>query len=105
LKIWYKAPGVKTTIAHPAFVRTPLIEQMISKSGQDPKILESMLTPEKVAEVIVEQIISRRGAQLFIPSYGAPISWLKGWPNWAQELVRDAFGKTSVVTSGSMIAY
>jgi short-subunit dehydrogenase len=105
LKIWYKVSGVKTTIAHPAFVRTPLIEDMILKSGQDPKILETMMMPEEVAEVIVRQIIKRRGAQLFIPSWGAPISWLKGWPNWAQELVRDAFGKTSAVTGGSMIAY
>ncbi|KAF1938166.1 short-chain dehydrogenase/reductase 2 [Clathrospora elynae] len=105
LKIWYKAPGVKTTIAHPSWVRTPLIEEGILRSGQDPKILESMLMPEEVAGVIVRQITSRRGAQLFIPSAAAPISWLKGLPNWAQELVRDAFGKTSAVTSGSMIAY
>lgn len=105
LKIWYKASGVKTTIAHPSWVRTPLIEEMILRSGQDPKILEKMLMPEEVAEVIVRQIISRRGAQLFIPSIAAPISWLKGLPNWVQELVRDAFGKTSAVTSSSMIAY
>ncbi|KAK6827244.1 NAD(P)-binding protein [Apiospora arundinis] len=105
LKIWYKAPGVKTTIAHPSWVRTPLIEEAILKSAQDPRILESMLRPEEVAEVIVRQIISRRGAQLFIPGAAAPISWLKGLPNWVQELVRDAFGKTSAVTSGSMVAH
>ncbi|KAK7913917.1 hypothetical protein PG985_011620 [Apiospora marii] len=70
-----------------------------------PKILESMLRPEEVADVIVRQIVSRRGAQLFIPSAAAPISWLKGLPNWVQELVRDAFGKTSAVTSGSMVAH
>jgi len=105
LKIWYKAPGVKTTIAHPSWVRTPLIEEGILRSGQDPKILESMLMPEEVAKVIVRQIVDRRGAQLFIPSAAAPISWLKGLPNWIQELVRDMFGKTSAVTSGSMIAH
>ncbi|EUC49325.1 hypothetical protein COCMIDRAFT_1974 [Bipolaris oryzae ATCC 44560] len=105
LSIWYHASGVKTSIVHPSWVRTPLIEESILKSGQDPKILESMLRPDEVAEVIVQQIISRRGAQLFIPSAAAPISWLKGFPNWAQELVRDAFGKTSAVTGGSMIAY
>ncbi|KAG9195734.1 hypothetical protein G6011_00855 [Alternaria panax] len=105
LKTWYKASGVKTTIAHPAFVRTPMIEEMVLKSGQDPKILETMMLPEEIAEVIVRQVISRRGAQLFIPGWGAPISGLKGWPNWTQELVRDAFGKTSAVTSGGMIAY
>lgn len=105
LKIWYKVPGVKTTIVHPSWVRTPLIEETIRKSGQDPKILESMLRPEEVADVVVRQIVSRRGAQLFIPSVAAPISWLKGFPNWAQELVRDAFGKTSAVTGAPMIAY
>ncbi|KAK8120202.1 Dehydrogenase RED2 [Apiospora kogelbergensis] len=104
LKIWYKVPGVKTTIAHPSWVRTPLIEEGILRSGQNPKILDSMLMPEDVAKVIVGQIVSRRGAQLFIPGAAAPISWLKGLPNWVQELVRDAFGKTSAVTSSSMIA-
>lgn len=105
LKIWYRAPGVKTTIAHPSWVRTPMIEASVLKSKQDPRILESMLRPEEVAGVIVRQIISRRGAQLFIPSSVAPISCLKGLPNWTQELVRDWFGKTSAVTSGSMVAY
>lgn len=105
LKIWYKAPGVKTTIVHPSWVRTPLIEASVLGSGQDPKILETMLRPEEVAEVIVCQVVSRRGAQLFVPSAVAPISWLKGLPNWMQELVRDWFGKTSAVTGGSMIAY
>ncbi|KAH6883261.1 hypothetical protein BKA58DRAFT_33778 [Alternaria rosae] len=105
LKIWYKASGVKTTIAHPDWVRTPLIEEMILRSGQDPKILEKMLILEKGAEIIVRQTVSRRGAQLFIPSIAVPISWLKGLPNWVQEVVRDAFGKTSAVTSSPMIAY
>ncbi|EOA83401.1 putative secondary metabolism biosynthetic enzyme [Exserohilum turcicum] len=105
LKIWYKTPGIKTTIVHPSYVRTPLIEEGILKSGQDPKILETMLRPEEVAEIIARQVLSRRGAQLFIPGFAAPISWLKGFPNWAQELVRDAFGKTSAVTSGSTVSH
>lgn len=105
LKIWYKAPGVKTTIVHPSWVRTPLIEETILQSQQNPQILEDMLTPEEVADLIVRQIVKRRGAQLFIPSSAAPISWLKGLPNWAQEVVRDAFGRTSAVSSGSMVAY
>lgn len=105
LKIWYQASGVKTTIAHPSWVRTPLIEASILQSGQDPRVLERMLKAEEVADVIVRQILSRRGAQLFIPEFAAPISWLKGLPNWTQEIVRDVFGKTSAVTSKSMIAH
>lgn len=105
LKIWYQASGVKTTIAHPSWVRTPLIEASIVQSGQDPRVLERMLKPEEVADMIVHQILSRRGAQLFIPGFAAPISWLKGLPNWMQEVVRDVFGRTSAVTSKTMIAH
>lgn len=75
------------------------------KSAQDPKLLESILGLEEVAEVIVKQILSRHGTQLFIPSPAAPISWLKGFPNWVQELVRDGFGGTSAITGGSVVAY
>lgn len=105
LKIWYQASGVKTTIAHPSWVRTPLIEASILQSGQDRGVLERMLKAEEVADVIVRQILSRRGAQLFIPDFAAPISWLKGLPNWTQEMVRDVFGKTSAVTGKSMISH
>lgn len=105
LKIWYQASGVKTTVVHPSWVRTPLIESSIVQSGQDRRVLERMLKPEEVADVIVRQILSRRGAQLFIPDYAAPISWLKALPNWTQELVRDVFGKTSAVTNKSMISH
>lgn len=105
LKIWYQASGVKTTIVHPSWVRTPLIEASIIQSGQDTRVLEGMLKAEEVADVIVRQILSRRGAQLFIPGFAAPISWLKGLPNWTQEIVRDIFGKTSAVTNKTMIAH
>ncbi|KAJ4420804.1 hypothetical protein N0V82_004099 [Gnomoniopsis sp. IMI 355080] len=105
LKIWYQAPGVKTSIIHPAFVRTPLIERTIIKSGQDPRVLDSMMVPDEVGNVIARQIICRRGAQIFIPRYGAPISWLKGMPNWTQELLRDAFGRTSAITSGTTVVH
>ncbi|EMD94528.1 hypothetical protein COCC4DRAFT_148691 [Bipolaris maydis ATCC 48331] len=70
--------GVKTTIVHPSWVRTPAVKEGVLSSGQDAKILEDFLLPEEVAEFIIRQIISRRGAHIFIPSFGAPISGLRG---------------------------
>ena len=63
-----------------------------------------MLTPEEVAQAILEQILARRGAQIILPASAASISWLKGLPNWIQEGVRELFGRMSAKYGGSVIA-
>lgn len=93
LRHCYKAPNVLTTVVHPNFVRTPLIEDFsdhLEKSGV------RMLTGEQVADPIVAQIKSRRGGQLIIPSFAKSISGIRGWPNWLQELLRDVVGRSSL---------
>lgn len=103
LKVWYKAPGVLTTIIHPSFVRTPLIEARVLESGQSEKTLEGMLAPSEVAQAITTQILSRRGAQIILPSALTPFSWLRGMPNWVQEFMRDSNGRESAARGGSVI--
>ncbi|KAJ2992243.1 hypothetical protein NUW58_g2231 [Xylaria curta] len=86
LKHCYKAPDVLTTVVHPTFVSTPLIDKFaphLKKSGAH------LLTSEQVAEPIVAQLMSRRGGQLIIPSSMASFSGIRGWPTWLQELLRD----------------
>ncbi|KAI1198249.1 NAD(P)-binding protein [Nemania serpens] len=93
LKHCYKAQNVLTTVVHPNFVRTPLIEEYaghLEKSGV------RMLSSEQVAEPIVAQLMSRRGGQLIIPSSMGHISGIRGWPTWLQELLRDALGRSSL---------
>ncbi|KAF2966599.1 hypothetical protein GQX73_g6978 [Xylaria multiplex] len=93
LKHCYQAPNVLTTVVHPNFVRTPLIEEWsdhLEKSGV------RMLTGEQVAEPIVAQIKSRRAGQLIIPRSATFISGIRGWPTWLQELIRDAVGRSSL---------
>ncbi|GAW24530.1 hypothetical protein ANO14919_141170 [Xylariales sp. No.14919] len=93
LKHTYKAPNVLTTVVHPNFVRTPLIEgwaDHLEKSGV------RMLTSEQVAEPIVQQIKSRQAGQLIIPRSATLISGIRGWPTWLQELVRDTLGRSSL---------
>ncbi|KAI0204187.1 NAD(P)-binding protein [Astrocystis sublimbata] len=92
LKHVYKAPNVLTTIVHPSFVRTPLIEDYVDgleKAGV------RMLTSEDVAEPIIAQLRSRRGGQLVIPETASMISGIRGWPTWLQELLRDMLGRST----------
>ncbi|KAI1359096.1 hypothetical protein F5Y08DRAFT_91847 [Xylaria arbuscula] len=93
LKHCYGAPDVMTTVVHPNFVRTPLIEgwaDHLENSGV------RMLTSEDVAEPIVKQILSRRAAQIIIPRSTTMISAIRGWPTWIQELIRDTLGRSSL---------
>ncbi|KAI8623355.1 NAD(P)-binding protein [Xylariaceae sp. FL1651] len=95
LKHYYKAPHVLTTVVHPNFVCTPLVRDFadqLERSGV------RMLTSEQVAEPIVAQVKSQRGGQLILPRSASPISGIRGWPTWLQELIRDILGRSSVET-------
>ncbi|KAJ5087987.1 NAD(P)-binding protein [Penicillium angulare] len=81
----YNAPGVHTTIVHPAWVRTPMIEKMAASGVFDGQIIE----PKDVAEVTVDQITLGEGAQLFVPSSHWVVSMVRGFPSWLQESIRN----------------
>ncbi|KAI9896368.1 hypothetical protein N3K66_008540 [Trichothecium roseum] len=87
IKHVYKTPGVLTTIVHPHWVRTPLVAERMDQfkdSGVD--VLES----DHVAKAVVDQIQSRRGAQLIMPSRMGFVTGMRGWPVWMQEILRDS---------------
>ncbi|KAF1816153.1 estradiol 17-beta-dehydrogenase [Eremomyces bilateralis CBS 781.70] len=89
IKHVYKAPGIVTTVAHPSWVRTDMTAKdakQIEKGGK-------MMTPEYVGGRIVEQIFSRKGAQLILPDNLWAASGIRWWPNWLQEIARDAIGR------------
>ncbi|KAG5969449.1 hypothetical protein E4U58_001451 [Claviceps cyperi] len=89
LKHVHKADCVLTSIAHPNFVRTPLVKDFGHQLEQGGI---RMLTPEGVAGAITDQIFSRRGAQLLIPEQQALLSGIRGWPIWMQVILRDQMG-------------
>jgi NAD(P)-dependent dehydrogenase (short-subunit alcohol dehydrogenase family) len=93
IKHQYKAPSVLTSVIHPNFVRTPLLDGF---SGRLERAGVRMLTSDRIADEVVAQIKSRRGGQLVIPSSATGISAIRGWPTWLQELVRDAVAKGAV---------
>ncbi|KAL2161761.1 hypothetical protein VTH06DRAFT_7544 [Thermothelomyces fergusii] len=93
LKHQYKAGNVLTSVVHPNFVRTPLVEgfaHRLERAGV------RMLTSDRIADDVVAQIKSRRGGQLIIPPSAAGISAIRGWPTYLQELVRDKVAAAAV---------
>lgn len=89
LKHIYKADSVLTSVAHPNFVRTPLVQDFghqLEEGGI------RMLTADGVAGIITDQIFRKRGAQLIIPEKQATITGIRGWPTWLQVFLRDQLG-------------
>lgn len=93
IKHLYKSPNVLTTVVHPNFVRTPLIEKY---AGRLERAGVRFLTSDRVADEVVGQIKSRRGGQLVIPRSATVVSGIRGWPTWMQELLRDWSAKGAV---------
>ncbi|KAL2819857.1 hypothetical protein BDW59DRAFT_181576 [Aspergillus cavernicola] len=92
LRLWYKAPKVRTTVVHPLWVRTPMIK--ILTDAADFK--QPILTPEMVSGAVVKQVVAQRSGQLILPSYYTPISMLRAFPNWLQEYARGVGSKDFV---------
>ncbi|KAL2130255.1 hypothetical protein VTI74DRAFT_6694 [Chaetomium olivicolor] len=93
IKHQYKAPNVLTSVIHPNFVKTPLLDDF---SGRLERAGVRLLTSDRIADEVVAQIKSRRGGQLVIPSSASSISGIRGWPKWLQELLRDAVARGAV---------
>ncbi|KAJ5657883.1 NAD(P)-binding protein [Penicillium longicatenatum] len=74
-----------SSIFHPGWVRTPLIQKMVDSGVRDGQILE----PRDVAEKVVNQIISGLGAQVFVPSSHWILPFVRALPCWAQEAIRN----------------
>lgn len=92
IKHQYKSPGILTTVVHPNFIDTPLIQDF---SDRLQRRGVRMLTSDHVASQIVSQIESKRGGQLFMPETASAISGIRGWPSWLQEMLRDTIGRSS----------
>lgn len=81
-----------TTVVHPNFVRTPLLGRMIEGLEQ---LGVRPMEPDNVAEAIVDQIVSMRGGQVFVPAVSSLVAGMRGWSTWLQEMARDASGRVA----------
>ena len=93
LKHYYKAPNILTTVVHPNFVSTPLVEDFADQLKRGGV---RMLTADDIAREVVRQLESRRGGQLIIPKSTAGVAGIRGWPTWLQEVLRDTVAKVAI---------
>ena len=93
LKSWYHAPGVRTSVVHPMWVRTPMIDMLTERESH---FRQPIMTVEFVAKAIVKQILSQNSGQLILPSSQSLASAVRGMPTWMQEGVRS-------LASGSLL--
>ncbi|KAI0467256.1 NAD(P)-binding protein [Xylaria cf. heliscus] len=100
LKHLYKAPGVMTTIVLPDFVKTRMTKAYWTEVETAGGLL---LEVDQVVEPILRQIFSRRGGQIFIPKSRVVVSFIRGWPNWLQEIVRDVIGRKDRAVDSSWV--
>ncbi|KAK2735434.1 hypothetical protein CKAH01_01815 [Colletotrichum kahawae] len=84
LRYRYHARNVCTSIIHPMFTRTPLIQRATVK-GDFPA---DLLDPEDVADAIMKQILRGRSGSVFLPGWCILISGIQGFPTLLQELIR-----------------
>ena len=81
-----RTPGVLNTVVHPYWARTALVagyETHLEKTQG------ALMSPETIAQKIVDQIMACQGGQLIIPEGMWVGSILRAFPNWLQELLRD----------------
>ncbi|EKG17194.1 Short-chain dehydrogenase/reductase SDR [Macrophomina phaseolina MS6] len=81
---------IVASIIHPMWARTPLVESWEASLVQT---RTKLLTPADIADKIVRQVLRGEPAQLYVPAYGTLFTGFRSWPNWLQELTRDAFDK------------
>jgi NAD(P)-dependent dehydrogenase (short-subunit alcohol dehydrogenase family) len=93
IKHQYKAPGVLTSVVHPNFAKTALIEDFTSRLE---RAGVRLLNSDVVSDQVVAQIKSKRGGQLVVPRSATAVTGIRGWPTWLQELLRDTIGRAAV---------
>lgn len=85
LRVYYKAPKVRTSIVHPNWVRTPMIQQL-SDAGTEFK--QPIMGPEVVSAAVVKQILAQNSGQVMVPPSLAFYSMVRALPTWLQENFR-----------------
>ncbi|KAJ5160754.1 Dehydrogenase RED2 [Penicillium canariense] len=85
LRSWYNAPGVRTSVVHPLWVRTPMIKLL---TDHEAHFRQPIMTVEFVANAISKQILSQNSGQVILPASQSVASLVRAMPTWMQEGVR-----------------
>ncbi|KAF9894115.1 hypothetical protein FE257_009088 [Aspergillus nanangensis] len=86
IKHWYRSRRVRTSVIHPLWVQTPMIQELSEHRTQ---FRQPIMTPDKVSQAVVKQLVRGNGGQVVVPASHGLVSLLRGWPSWIQERLRD----------------
>ena len=70
---------IDTSVVHPMWARTAIIDSWESSLSA---AKTAVLSPVAIADRVVEQILSGRGGQIYVPASATNFSGLRGWPTW-----------------------
>ncbi|KAF2238231.1 dehydrogenase/reductase SDR family member 8 precursor [Viridothelium virens] len=87
LRHLYNAPNVKTSIVHPTYARTRLLEGFEKEVKENKGVV---IDPKLISDAIVRQILSGRGARVVVPQGMSLAKAIRGMPSWMQERLRDS---------------
>ncbi|GIC92543.1 SDR family oxidoreductase [Aspergillus udagawae] len=85
LRYWYQAKKVRTSVIHPLWVRTPMIQQLTEAGNQ---FKQPVMTPQVVSDAVVKQILTQSSGQVILPTSHSAASMVRAFPQWFQETVR-----------------
>ncbi|KAH2221731.1 hypothetical protein KXV37_009344 [Aspergillus fumigatus] len=85
LRYWYQARKVRTSVIHPLWVRTPMIQQLTDAGNQ---FKQPVMTPQVVSDAVVKQILTQSSGQVILPTSHSAASMVRAFPQWLQETVR-----------------
>ncbi|KAL2843456.1 hypothetical protein BJX68DRAFT_270187 [Aspergillus pseudodeflectus] len=86
----YGSKRVRTSIIHPMWVQTPLINDLLTDSAQT---RNGMLSAGDISSAVVKQLVRGNGGQVVIPWWLGIGSMVRGLPMWLQEMVRDRYSR------------
>ncbi|KAJ5638323.1 hypothetical protein N7490_008202 [Penicillium lividum] len=85
LRLYYKAPKVRTSIIHPWWVRTPMITLL---TDYEKEFGQPIMTVQTVSDAICSQILNQNSGQVILPASKTIARLLRGLPLWLQEFIR-----------------
>ncbi|KAK5175778.1 uncharacterized protein LTR77_000918 [Saxophila tyrrhenica] len=98
-RVAYKCPEIKFTSVHPTYAATAMTASW-RKELADAKA--TMLDPTDVANAVVKQVLSGKGAQLIMGAETSFLAGIRGWPHWlAQTIIHATDGQANMAQKGA----
>ncbi|KAJ5927773.1 hypothetical protein N7466_006729 [Penicillium verhagenii] len=100
LRLYYKAPKVRTSIIHPFWVRTPMITIL---TDYEKEFGQPIMSVKIVSDAICKQILTQNSGQVILPASKTVARLVRGFPLWLQEYIRGKESEKLKITRDAQI--